>query len=244
MNTAILKKDLLTSAAFQKLSRSAQLIFLHGITATDDYARIDSDPYWWRANVAIGFTVSEISDCHEECIREGLIFPYTSGEDLYYEIPYVKRTSRFNFRYKLRAIYPNPETGDKEEAATYGELCRVGWADGSQASVECRSAVALPSQCQVVESCKKDLSFLSLEKEQLTTTSQCRRSANAVPIQSVLLNVEPGEQDERLTTRLCRLQRMGVPMSGMLAATGATREEVRSILNKLKDSGFLRVAEQ
>ena len=125
MHSAVLRADLVRSSEFNELSRDAQLAFLVSLTQADDYARIDAHPRFWVINVlpGSGLSIKEVEVVIEELKAGGFLQPYGVGGKGFFEIPYLMGM-KFNFNYTLKAVFPNPVTGQVEKPIRFGDIPR------------------------------------------------------------------------------------------------------------------------
>lgn len=115
MNSAVIKFTLRTDDRLADASALACLMYTWAHTACDDYGRLKATPGWWAMNVVPGrASVCEVENGLADLIRAGVLAPYEVAGERFVRIVDWFQTQSFQELHMMRALYPNPDTGERE----------------------------------------------------------------------------------------------------------------------------------
>jgi hypothetical protein len=115
MNSAVIKAAMRIDDRLADASALACLMYTWAHTACDDYGRLKATPGWWAMNVVPGrASVADVEIALASLVRCGVLESYEIDDERFVRIRDWFDTQSFQELHMMRAIYPNPESGERE----------------------------------------------------------------------------------------------------------------------------------
>lgn len=109
--------------ALVEVSVLACLLHAYGLTACDDYGRISASARYWMMNVCPNrASLAEIAAALDELVASGALVKYGDAGDPSLLYPDWFETQTFQNNFVLRALRPNPETGECEPPVKWSDI--------------------------------------------------------------------------------------------------------------------------